>query len=169
MKGAVRSKSWRFVLMKNTFIFPILMFLVTTGLHAEEKHYGPEAIEVKVDTGTSDGQFRFVPDKLSFERGKYYKLVIHNPSNDEHYFTSEGLATHVFTRKVEVSGSDHKTIAEIHGAVNDIEIKPGATVEWYFYPMTNGTDMKLYCHKEGHEEKGMVGQIEIFGAPPFTK
>lgn len=156
-------------MFKYTFIFLPLLFLVTAGLHAEEKHHGPEAIEVSIDTGTKDGALKFVPDRLSFERGKYYKLIIHNPSNDEHYFTSEGLATRVFTRKVEVSGNDHKTIAEIHGAVNDIELKPGATVEWYFYPMTNGNNMKLYCHKEGHEEQGMTGQVEIFGSPPFTK
>jgi len=155
-------------MMKYLFTI-IALLLAAAGLNAEEKHYGPKAIEIKIETGTKDGELKFVPDKLSFERGKYYKLVIHNPSTDEHYFTSEGLATHVFTRKVEVSGSDHKTIAEIHGAVNDIELKPGATVEWYFYPMTNDKNMKLYCHKEGHEEQGMAGQIEIFGPSPFTK
>jgi uncharacterized cupredoxin-like copper-binding protein len=156
-------------MMKYLFTILPLLLLVTAGLHAEEKRHGPEAIEVRIETGTKDGQLKFVPDKLRFERGKYYKLVIHNPSNDEHYFTSDGLATHVFTRKVEVAGKDHKTIVEIHGAVNDIELKPGATVEWYFYPMTNGTNLKLYCHKENHEAQGMSGLIEIFGSPPFTK
>jgi uncharacterized cupredoxin-like copper-binding protein len=146
-----------------------LFLLVITNLHADEKHHGPEAIEVRIETGTKDGELKFVPDNLSFERGKYYKLVIHNPSNEDHYFTSDGLATHIFTRKVEVAGKDHKTIAEVHGAVNDIELKPGATVEWYFYPMTNGKNLKLYCHKEGHEAKGMSGQIEISGPAPFTK
>ena len=156
-------------MMKYLFSILPLLLITTAALQAEEKHQGPEAIEVRIETGTRDGELKFVPDNLGFERGKYYKLVIHNPSNDDHYFTSEGLATHVFTRKVEVSGTDHKTIAEIHGAVNDIELKPGTTVEWYFYPMTNGKNMKLYCHKEGHEEQGMTGQVEISGPPPFTK
>jgi hypothetical protein len=63
----------------------------------------PEAIEVPVDTGTADGQRRFVPDELHFERGKYYKLMIPNPSPHAHYFTSEGLSVRVYTVKVELT------------------------------------------------------------------
>jgi hypothetical protein len=63
----------------------------------------PEAIEVRVETGTADGQRRFIPDELNFERGKYYKLVIHNPSPHAHYFSSEGLGVRVFTGKIELT------------------------------------------------------------------
>ena len=130
---------------------------------------GPEAIEVKVETGTADGGHVFVPNTFTFERGKYYRLLIHNPSRDDHYFTSDALATHVFTRKVEVMDAGGKTIAEVHGAVNDLELKPGATVAWYFYPMTRGENLRLVCHKEGHEAGGMTGTINIVGPPPFSK
>ena len=54
-----------------------------------------------------------------------------------------------------------------HGSIHDIEVLPGATVAWYFYPMTNGEDLPLYCHKEGHRESGMVGAMTISGPPPF--
>ena len=155
--------------MKYVLTGLLVFLLACINGQAEEKRHGPEAIEVRIETGTKDGQLKFVPDTLSFERGKYYKLVIHNPSAIDHYFTSDALATHIFTRKVEVADKDHKTVAEIHGAVNDIELKPGATVEWYFYPMTNGKNLKLYCHKEGHAEQGMIGEFEISGRPPFTK
>ena len=155
--------------MKYSFIAVLVFVLGCTDGWSQVRRHGPEAIEVRIETGTKDGHLKFVPDKLSFERGKYYKLVIHNPSADEHYFTSDAFATHIFTRKVEVAGKDHKTVAEIHGAVNDIELKPGATVEWYFYPMTNGKNLKLYCHKQGHAEQGMIGEFEISGPPPFTK
>ena len=147
----------------------ILCLLFAAGAsNAQEKSHGPEAIEVKIETGTAGGDLVFVPDKLRFERGKYYRLVIHNPSPHEHYFTSDELGTHVFTRKVEVLDAGGKTISEIHGNVYDMELKPGATVAWYFYPMTKGEHLRLYCHKEDHREKGMVGDIEIFGPPPFT-
>ena len=136
---------------------------------AEERRHGPKAIEVKVSLGTADEEMKFVPDNLSFERGKYYKLVLHNPSSDDHYFTSDAFAARIFTRKVEVADASGKTVTEIHGAVNDIELKPGATIEWFFYPMTKGTNLKLYCHKDGHEQQGMVGTINISGPPPFTK
>lgn len=155
--------------MKFVFTVLLIFMLACANIQAQELRHGPEAIEVRIETGTKDGQLKFIPNKLSFERGKYYKLVIHNPSDDDHYFTSDALATHVFTRKVEVAGKDHKTVAEIHGAVYDIELKPGATVEWYFYPMTNGKKLELYCHKQGHAEQGMTGEFEIFGSPPFTK
>ena len=50
-----------------------------------------------------------------------------------------------------------------------MELKAGATVEWYFYPMTKGENLKLFCHKDDHEAHGMVGSINIIGPPPFTK
>ncbi|UCC55121.1 MAG: biphenyl 2,3-dioxygenase [Gammaproteobacteria bacterium] len=130
---------------------------------------GPRAIEVKVSVGTEDGKMVFIPDHLEFERGKHYKLVIHNPSNEDHYFSSDAFGTHIHTNKVEVADKSGKTIVEVHGAVHALELKPGATAEWFFYPMRNGENMKLYCHKGDHEEKGMVGTITIFGKAPFSK
>jgi uncharacterized cupredoxin-like copper-binding protein len=49
-----------------------------------------------------------------------------------------------------------------------MELTPGVTVSWYFYPMTIGKDLPLYCHNEGHEEAGMVGKMTISGPPPFS-
>ena len=155
-------------MIKLIYLYILLLSFVVTNTQAEEKKAGPpEAITVKVETGTESGELKFIPDKLRFERGKYYKLVIHNPGKLDHYFRSEGMATNVYTRKVEVINNDGETIVEIHGDVYDMELKSGSTVAWYFYPMTNGK-LRLYCHKEDHEQQGMVGEIEIFGPPPFT-
>ena len=144
-----------------------LTFIFTYSQAAEQKSGPPEAITVMVETGTEAGELKFVPDKFRFERGKYYKLVIHNPSKMDHYFSSDGMGTHVYTRKIEVADDNGATIAEIHGDVYDMELRSGSTVAWYFYPMTNGK-LRLYCHKEDHEQHGMVGEIEIFGPPPFS-
>jgi uncharacterized cupredoxin-like copper-binding protein len=143
--------------------FFALSFVLITSLAFAEKPHGPKAIEVNISVGTADGQMKFTPDSLTFERGNYYKLVITNPSSEDHYFTSDAFATHIFTRKVEVMDKEGKTITEIHGAINDMELKPGASVEWFFFPMTKGTNLKLFCHKEGHEAQGMVGSINIVG------
>ena len=134
---------------------------------AGEPQKGPIAVEVKVEVGTKGNTLRFVPDHLSFERGVYYKLILHNPSPQAHYFTAEALSTHAFTRKVEVMNANGETLAEVHGSIHDLELLPGTTVAWYFYPMTNGEDLPLSCHKEGHREGGMVGAITISGPPPF--
>jgi uncharacterized cupredoxin-like copper-binding protein len=60
-------------------------------------------ITVRLDLG-KDGvkKHKYYPDKLTFETGKLYRLVIHNPSDSKHYFTSLGFASKVFTRKVQV-------------------------------------------------------------------
>jgi uncharacterized cupredoxin-like copper-binding protein len=134
---------------------------------AAEPPAGPPAIEVTVEAGNKDNALRFVPDHLSFERGKYYKLLIHNGSPQAHYFTAEALSTRAFTRKVEVISATGQTLAEVHGVIHDLELQPGTTAAWYFYPMTNGEDLVFYCHKEGHRQAGMAGAISISGPPPF--
>lgn len=112
---------------------------------------------MSVAVGTTAGEMKFVPNTLTFKRGNYYKLAISNPSPHAHYFTSDDFATHIFTRKIEVLDKQGETIAELHGSVNDIELKPGTHLEWFFFPMTKGQNLKLLCHKKGHEAQGMLG------------
>ena len=148
--------------MNKLTLLTLSVILITPLAYAEKPH-GPKATEVNISVSTADGQMKFIPESLTFERGTYYKLVITNPSSEDHYFTSDAFATHIFTRKVEVMDKEGKTIAEVHGAINDMELKPGASVEWFFFPMTKGKNLKLFCHKEGHEAQGMVGSINIVG------
>jgi len=148
--------------MNKITCLALSLIFVSPFTYAEKPH-GPKATEVNISVGTEDGQMKFTPDTLTFERGNYYKLVITNPSSEDHYFTSDAFATHIFTRKVEVMDKHGKTIAEIHGAINDMELKPGASVEWFFFPMTKGENLKLFCHKKDHEAQGMMGNINIVG------
>ena len=155
--------------MLKTILSVCVAFALSSSICFAEKPHGPKPEVINVTLGSKDGGMQFSPNELTFQRGKYYKLVISNPSPEDHYFTSDAFSTHIFTRKVEVMGTGGKTIAEIHGAINDMELKPGAKVEWYFYPMTKGKNLKLFCHKKGHEAAGMVGKINIIGPPPFSK
>ena len=128
-----------------------------------------EPIQVRLDLG-KDGvnDHRYYPEKLTFETGKLYKLVIHNPSNSKHYFTSLGLASKVYTRKVQVMddlGAGAKAISEIKGAIREVEVYPGGTTEWFFVPVATGA-VEMRCgikDKDGktHAEKGMHGTITI--------
>ncbi len=127
-------------------------------------------IEVRVDLG-KDGvkKHKYYPDKLTFETGKLYRLVIHNPSNSKHYFTSYGFASKVWTRKVQVMddlGKGAKAIAEIKGGVREVEVLPGGTIEWWLVPIATGVITDLHCNikdKDGktHAEKGMNATITI--------
>jgi uncharacterized cupredoxin-like copper-binding protein len=95
--------------------------------------------------------------------------VLHNPSNSKHYFTSLGLASKVWTRKVQVMddlGPGAKQIGEIKGAIREIEVYPGGTTEWWFVPVATGTIADLHCSikdKDGktHADSGMKGNITI--------
>jgi uncharacterized cupredoxin-like copper-binding protein len=126
-------------------------------------------IEVRLDMGKDDvGDHEFYPEKLTFETGKLYKLVLHNPSDSKHYFTSPDFVSRIYTRKVQVMddlGAGAKQIGEIKGAVSEVEVYPGGTVEWWFVPVATGS-ATVWCHiedKDGktHRDKGMEGMITI--------
>jgi uncharacterized cupredoxin-like copper-binding protein len=125
-------------------------------------------IEVKVDLG-KPGQHVFSPAQITLETGKLYKLVLNNPSNDPHYFTSHDFTQRIFTRKVQVVQSrDGKTttLAEFKGAIREIEVYPGQTAEWWLVPVATGRITDLQCGIVGadgksHAQHGMVGEIVI--------
>ena len=129
---------------------------------------GQEPIVVTVELGKR-GEHAFVPNKLRFETGKLYKLVLKNPSNDPHYFTSHSFSQMIFTRKVQVTQvRDGKTVnlAEFKGAIREIEVYPGASAEWWFVPVAAGKVTDLRCGISGsdgktHADHGMVGEIVI--------
>ena len=126
------------------------------------------AIEVTVDLG-KPGQHVFVPSQLKFETGKLYRLILRNPSEEAHYFTSDAFTQMIFTRKVQVTQQrDGKTVtlAEFKGAIREIEVYPGHAAEWWFVPVATGRARDLRCgivgkDNKSHAEHGMVGEIVI--------
>ena len=125
-------------------------------------------IEVTVALG-KPGKHVFEPSRLRFETGKLYKLILTNPSNDPHYFTSHAFTQLIFTRKVQVTQMrDGKlvTLAEFKGAIREIEVYPGHSAEWWFVPVATGRVTDLQCGIRGadgktHADHGMVGEIVI--------
>jgi uncharacterized cupredoxin-like copper-binding protein len=109
---------------------------------------------VQVQLGTAENHLVFVPQSLTFETGKLYKLLLTNPSPQAHYFTALEFAAAVWTRKVETN------VAEIKGAIREVEVLPQGVMEWFFVPVQTGT-FALHCHRPGHREAGMVGTIVI--------
>src|SRR5262245_16684736 len=127
-----------------------------------------QPIEIKVELGRT-GEHAFVPNRLRFETGKLYRLVLTNPSRDPHYFTSHAFSQLVYTRKVQVvQQRDGKavTLAEFKGAIREIEVYPGETAEWWFVPIATGRVSDLRCSivaadGKSHADHGMVGEIVI--------
>ncbi len=113
-----------------------------------------DPINVSVELGSLEGDLHFHPDQLSFKAGKTYRLHLSNPSPLKHYFTAKDFADAIWTRKVEVAG------AEVKGKINNVELQPGASLDWIFRPELEGT-YRLECTIAGHAESGMVGSITI--------
>jgi uncharacterized cupredoxin-like copper-binding protein len=127
-----------------------------------------QPIEVVVNLGKG-GEHGFFPNRLRFETGKLYKLVLRNASSNPHYFTSHGFTQMIYTRKVQVVQTrDGKpvTLAEFKGAIREIEVYPGQTAEWWFVPVAAGRVTDLRCGIVGadgktHADHGMIGEIVI--------
>jgi uncharacterized cupredoxin-like copper-binding protein len=145
-----------------------LSFGVFMQAHAAGDLSRQEPIEVTVDLGTP-GKHAFIPDKLRFETGKLYKLILRNASSDPHYFTSHAFSQLIFTRKVQVNQPREGKmlpVAEFKGAIREIEVYPGHSAEWWFVPVATGRVTDLRCgirasDGKTHAEHGMTGEIVI--------
>ena len=137
-------------------IFPLILitFVVLSWPIAAADLSRQPAVEVHVSLGTEGGALTFSPNELTFQTGKLYKLVLENPSRSKHYFSALRFAAAVWTRKVETE------VAEVKGAIREIELKPDGRAEWYFVPVQAGT-FDLQCTILGHAEAGMVGKITV--------
>lgn len=155
--------------MRGVVTYAFIASLSVGAAKAEGDLTRQEPVVVRVSLGTADNPHTFAPNKLVFETGKLYRLVLHNPSRLKHYFSSPGLAERVFTRKVQVmdgAGEDAAPVSEIKGTIREIEVFPGYTAEWWFLPVATVEGAELYCQIKDddgktHLEKGMVGTIDI--------
>jgi uncharacterized cupredoxin-like copper-binding protein len=116
---------------------------------------------VVVMLGDKENHFKFYPDRLKFETGKLYKLLLDNASPIKHEIASDELSNAVFTVKTEVVSPEGVEIAEIVGSVHEIEIGPGTTVEWYFVPTQTVKEALFICDQPGHLAGGMKGLFTI--------
>ncbi len=112
----------------------------------------PPPADVTVSLGNAADELRFFPNQLEFKTGQKYKLTLMNPSHSKHYFTAKDFADSSWTQKVEAGQ------VEVKGAIHELELRPGATAEWFFVPMKPGT-YELHCSVPGHQAAGMVGEI----------
>jgi uncharacterized cupredoxin-like copper-binding protein len=118
-------------------------------------------IPVVVELGDKDNHVVFKPDRLQFETGKLYKLLLVNDSPQKHEFASADLAAAVFTVKAEVVSPQGEEIAEFDGVIREIEVGPGTTVEWYFVALRTVKEGAFLCDQPGHLAAGMKGTFRI--------
>ncbi len=119
-----------------------------------------EPTRLTMTLGNAEGEHRFTPDLLTLETGKLYVMRLENPSPNDYYFGSQGLADAVYSRKVVVLGADGKALAEVYGPVRRMELKPGGVAEWWFYPVRTGRFEDVMSTRS-HFEAGMRATIEV--------
>lgn len=112
------------------------------------------AIEVRISLGNEGNELKFFPDRLKFEAGKHYKLVLSNPSALKHYFTDKDFADAIWTQKVDAGN------VEVKGNIHELELRPGTKAEWVFVAIKPG-NFPLRCTVPGHAEAGMKGIVAI--------
>ncbi len=121
-----------------------------------------EATEIVIEMGQVDAKTMFFkPNHIDLVTGKAYKIVLKNTDTIKHEFAAPEFIGKVFTRKVEVLGADGKMIAEVKGAINEVEVAGGGVAEWFIVPVQTGKDIEMECAIEGHKEAGMFGTVTI--------
>jgi uncharacterized cupredoxin-like copper-binding protein len=114
-----------------------------------------------MEMGTRDGRMYFQPDHLKFKTGQAYKFVLKNVDKVKHEVEANEFVDKVFTRKVEIKDQKGDMVAEIKGAIREIEVGPMSEVEWYVVPIQPGKNLEMDCAIPGHKEAGMYGLITI--------
>lgn len=137
-----------------------LVLAVAGAAYAEGDLTRANIQTVNLEMGTGDDGMYFKADTYVFETGKAYKLHMVNVDDIKHELAFEELGEKMFTRKVEIQTPDGELVAEIKGAVHEIEVGPHQAVDWFFVPIQTGKG-ELKCEIEGHYEAGMHADIEF--------
>jgi len=147
---------------KIPLVLAMSAFAFASAAYAAGDLSRADPAEIVIEMGQQDAKHMyFKPDHIELETGKAYKISFRNSDKIKHEFAAPEFVTKVFTRKVEVLGANGKMISEIKGAINEVEVAGGGTVEWFMVPVQTGKDIPIECAIEGHKEAGMVGTITI--------
>lgn len=119
-------------------------------------------IDVPIELGSNDDGMYMKPNVLEFETGQAYKLILINPDEIKHEISLNEMTEKIFTRKIEVSDSEGNFVAEIKGTINEVEVGPGQTVQWFIVPIqTSDEPIEITCEIPGHREAGMRASVTI--------
>ncbi len=97
--------------------------------------------------------FKFAPDRLTFERGRPYRLHLENQSDGGHNFDALEFFRSVILRP-------DATTEEIKAAGGVIELSRGGETDIYFVPSQSGS-FTLECSRFLHASFGMIGEIVV--------
>ena len=119
-------------------------------------------IDVVIEMGSSGDGMYLKPDSYEFVTGQAYRLVLTNVDEIKHELALNEMVERIFTRKVEASDAEGNLITEVKGSINEVEVGPGQTVEWFIVPVqTTDEPIEITCEIPGHLEAGMRASVMI--------
>lgn len=119
-------------------------------------------IDVGIEMGSSSDGMYLKPDSYEFVTGQAYRLVLTNVDKIKHELALNEMGERIFTRKVEASDAEGNLIVEVKGTINEVEVGPGKTVEWFIVPVqTTEGPVEITCELPGHLEAGMRASVVI--------
>ena len=140
--------------MRSIVLGLVVVLLSATLVWAGGDLSRQSPVTLKVILGDRSNEYALLPKTWNLETGKLYKVTFVNQGKIKHEWAAPEFALTIWTRKVEVGG------VEIKGVINEIELGPGTTADWYFIPIRTVT-FEMACEIEGHKEAGMVGKIIV--------
>ena len=120
-----------------------------------------DVIEVVMELGSNDGKMFLSPDHFVFETGQAYKWVLTNVDDIKHELAIGPMFEKIFTRKIQAFDLNGNLVTEVKGAIYEVEIGAGQTVEWFFVPVQTLELGDIACDIPGHKEAGMFGTVTI--------
>jgi uncharacterized cupredoxin-like copper-binding protein len=93
-------------------------------------------------------EYKFSPNKLTFERGVAYRLHLENHGKEQHEFTAPEFFRAVRLRDAKALNADRI----------EVEIPPGSAKDLFFVPQQSG-HYPLRC--SDHDWAGMTGAITV--------
>ncbi len=140
--------------MRSIVLGLVVVLLSTAVVWAGGDLSRQSPVTLRVILGAKDNEYALLPKTWNLETGKLYKVTFVNQGKIKHEWVASEFTLNLWTRKVEVGK------VEIKGVINEIELGPGTTADWYFIPIRTGT-FEMACEIEGHKEAGMFGKIVV--------
>jgi uncharacterized cupredoxin-like copper-binding protein len=142
--------------------FGIVALAAASSVFAEGDLSRANVIDVVIEMGSNDDGMYLNPDHSEFVTGQAYKLILTNVDEIKHELALNEMGERIFTRKVEASDPDGNLITEVKGAIQEVEVGPGMTVEWFIVPVqTTDGPVEITCELPGHLEAGMRASVMI--------
>lgn len=101
----------------------------------------------------------FSPDKLTFDAGVPYRLIVQNEGLHGHDFVSPGFFEAIATKRTVIKTNITEKTFEFP-FIESVDLAPNETQELLFVPVRRGT-YELVCSYPQHISLGMQGKITV--------